>query len=144
MIWPTPRAVITTVFRTLWLASYWVCVWGQKSLNNGMRTDGIFWRSSYATLASRLPHFHLCSPEMPKELHLFCRLGLYRILCFFHLHAVKNIIIEKKDIFFSGLFFYMQHLGHCLLLWQVPSSHWKRELMTYHKWHIIASTKLCW
>ena len=69
-----------------------------------MRTDGIFWRSSYATLASRLPHFHLCSPEMPKELHLFCRLGLYRILCFFHLHAVKNIIIEKKDIFFSGLF----------------------------------------
>ena len=31
---PTPRAMITTVFRTPWLAGYWGCVWGQKSLNN--------------------------------------------------------------------------------------------------------------
>ena len=35
-------AMITTVFLTLWLAGHWGCIWEWKSLNNSMRTGGIF------------------------------------------------------------------------------------------------------
>ena len=39
---PWSAAVITIVFLTLWLACHLGCVWGRKSLNNGMATGGIF------------------------------------------------------------------------------------------------------
>ena len=59
------RTVITTVFLTLWLGSHWGCVWGRKSLNNSMRTGGIFnapplardSRFALASLSPPLPGF---------------------------------------------------------------------------------------
>ena len=46
-VWPTiQRAVITIVFLTLWLAGHIGCVWGRKSINNGVITGGWFWLSA--------------------------------------------------------------------------------------------------
>ena len=60
------RAVITTVFLTPWLGGHWGCVWGRKSLNNSLRTGGIF---SAPPLArdSRSPPFRIYSPKIRKN-----------------------------------------------------------------------------
>ena len=73
------RAVITTVFLTLWLGGHWGCVWGRKSLNRSMRTGEIFSapllaRNSRFALASRSSCARLFSPKIRKKLRLFCRL----------------------------------------------------------------------
>ena len=65
-IWPTiQRAVITIVFLTLWLAGHIGCVWGRKSINNGVITGGYFW--------PRASRARSCIALAPL-IRLFCRL----------------------------------------------------------------------
>ena len=78
------RAVITTVFLTLWLGGHWGCVWGWKSLNNSMRTGGIFNAPPLAcdsrfTLASLYNQLH--SAKITKKFRLFCRLFHRKLKC---------------------------------------------------------------
>ena len=70
------RAVITTVFLTLWLTGQLGCVYGRNSLNNGMRTGVNFFAllPSHSTCVSRFPRLSLCVPKIHKKLRLFYRL----------------------------------------------------------------------
>ena len=65
-IWPTIQcAVITSVFLVLWSAGHLGCVWGGKSINNGVITGKCFW--------SRTSRAHSCIALAPL-IRLFCRL----------------------------------------------------------------------
>ena len=116
------RAVITTVFLTLWLGGHWGCVWGRKSLNNSMRTGGIFNAPrSRATRASRSPPFRLHSPKIPKKYGLFCRLEA-RLFWFQRVWRF-TIFIADNDCFglvackYSEIFFlFLGYKGHLTLL----------------------------
>ena len=64
-IWPTIQcAVITIVFLTVWLAGHKGCVWGRKSINNGVITVGFFW--------PRALRVRSCIEQTPL-IRLFCR-----------------------------------------------------------------------